>query len=194
MENKKTPPRWGSVVGILGIIFGALGLMGGTYELMMPAMFEMQEKMMDSMKNIEKSEKKQRAEKPPCPDDYNFSTNSDMSSPFDIMKEMWKVPPWYMKWAYVNGSLALILGAAYILASIFLLIVRVGAPIMFISVAALSMLRNAMAIGIGLSAGSFMAYWSVSSAVAGLLIDLVLIIIVMVSDKSAYAKNTNNAI
>ena len=46
MDSKKRPPAWGSAVGILGIIFGAMGLGGGTYELMMPALIDSQDEIL----------------------------------------------------------------------------------------------------------------------------------------------------
>ncbi len=95
-------------------------------------------------------------------------------------------PPWHRTWSLINGGLAGLLGAAYMLASIFLILVRSFAPAMFIAIAGASMLRNVVAFSVGISSGSFFMFWSVSSAVMGFLVDLVLVIVVFVSDKSDY--------
>ena len=186
-ENK--PPTWATVVGILGICFGALGLMGGAYELMMPMMLSMQKKMMAGMKESIK-EKPQasdpREAKPSVP-------KADPAAAFKFFDEFMSAPHWYPRFAYVNGGLQLLFSALYILAAVFLLLVKRGAATFFMWVAALSAIRNLAAVGIGLAAGSFFAFWSVGSGAAGFLIDLVLIIVVAVSDRSPYrAAQTNS--
>lgn len=114
----------------------------------------------------------------------------DPEAVFEAMDEFMTYPPWYKRFAFINGGLQLLLGALYILASIFLLLVKGGAATFFMTVAGISAVRNLVAIGIGLSAGSFFAFWTVTSGAVGFLIDLVLIIVVMVSDRSIYRKAT----
>jgi len=207
MTTDKKPPAWGMVVGILGICFGALGLMGGGYELMMPMMMSMQKKMMEGMresikekppaaaeKETEKprtAKRKQRAAdsgetRPPVP-------KVDPDAMFKTMEGLMSGPPWYERFAYINGGLQLLLSAVYILASAFLLLARRGAATLFLCVAGISALRNLTAVIVGLSAGSFFAFWSVTSGAGGLAIDLVLIIIVALSDRSAYRDRSNAA-
>lgn len=193
MENRRKTPTWGSVIGVLGIIFGALGMLGGTYELIMPKMIDMQQEMMVAMKEQAQAEQKRKSQQPNYPDDSSKKSDVDPTAMFDSMEKMWRIPPWYRTWSLVNGALALILGAAYILAAIFLIIVRAGAPTIFVGVAGLSIIRNLAALGLGISAGSFVAFWSASSSAMGLLIDLVLVIIVLVSDRSPYFNKTTEA-
>jgi hypothetical protein len=183
MTAERKAPTWGMVVGILGICFGALGLMGGGYELMMPMMMSMQKKMMEGMRQSVKErpqasaeEGKQKAEAPKV----------DPEAVFKTMEDFMSGPPWYEKFSYINGGMQLLLSALYILASAFLLLARRGAATFFIWVAAISALRSLTAVVVGLSAGSFLAFWSVASGTAGLAIDLVLIAIVAVSDRSPY--------
>jgi len=68
-----------------------------------------------------------------------------------------------------------------------LLVVRRGAATLFLWVAAASALRNLAAVGFAISAASFFAFWTVGSGAGGFLIDLVLVIVVAVSDRSAYS-------
>lgn len=185
MNTAQKPPSWATLVGVLGICFGVLGLIGGGYELMMPMMLSMQGRMMESMKESAK----EAAKKPRCPE--NGKTAQPDINPdamFESMKEFMTVPPWHTRFAYANGSLQLVLGALYILSSIFLMLLKRGAAMFFLAVASLSALRNIVAFGVGIYAGSFMAFWSVISGAGGLLIDLVLLIVVAVSDRSMYRR------
>ena len=191
MEPRKKPPTWGSVVGVLGICFGALGLLGGTYKLIMPAMFDMQNQMMESMKEAAKEAEKKKAEQSPWPGDKTrHGQNPPPDKVFESMENFWKFPPWYKTWSIANGVLQMILAAIYILACIFLLTVRRGAPTIFIGVAGASMIRNIASFGVGLASGSMLVFWSATSAVSGFLVDLVLVIVVAVSDRSAYFKDS----
>jgi hypothetical protein len=182
MSGEKKPPAWATIVGILGICFGALGLMGGGYELMMPMMMSMQKKMMEGMKDSIKQAPKASAPSAAKPSEPPV----DPRVIFKTFEEFMSMPPWYERFSYINGTLQLLLAALYILASVFLLVVRRGAATFFVAVAAVSSLRNLAAVAIGLSSGSFMAFWSVAAGAAGFLIDLVLSIVVLVSDRSAY--------
>ncbi|MEX2525969.1 MAG: hypothetical protein WD750_13495 [Gammaproteobacteria bacterium] len=56
---------------------------------------------------------------------------------------------------------------------------------------AVSMLRNVVSFSVGITAGSFAMFWSITSAVMGFMVDLVLVIVVLVSNKSDY-RPTNN--
>src|SRR6266540_573234 len=182
MSAEKKPPAWANIVGILGICFGALGLLGGSYEVMMPMMLSMQKKMMEGMKDsIKETRQASKAGKanPPEP-----KVNPD--AVFKTMEEFMSPPPWYEPFAYANGGLQLLLSALYILASVFLLLVKRGAATFFMSVASVSAVQGLAAVGFGLSASSFFAFWSVATGVVGFLIDLVLIIVVAVSDRSLY--------
>ena len=182
MSAERKPPTWGLVVGILGVCFGALGLVGGAYEIMMPMMLSMQKKMVQGIQ-LSARESAPAAEdcKPkPC------APKVDPDAAFRTMDEFMSAPPWYTPFAYANGGLQLLLGALYMLAALFLLLVKRGAATFFLWVASLSAVRNLVAIGAGISAGSFLAFWSVASGAGGFLVDLVLITVVAVSDRSAY--------
>jgi hypothetical protein len=175
VKTEKKTPTWVTVVGILGICFGALGLMGGSYEMAMPTMISMQKKMIESMKESAKEAR----EKSPYPDKPNQTqTQIDPTSMFETMEDFMSVPPWYSKYTYTNGSLQLTLGALYILASIFLLLGKRGAIPFFLSIAAVSAVRNIVALAAGICMTSFIAFWSMATGAWGFLIDLVLIIVV----------------
>ena len=191
MDSKKKPPAWGSAVGILGIIFGALGLVGGAHELMMPA-------MLDALK-VTKSMKPAVARKLPktensCPEaDGKSCEKGNPTVRFEPRKGQLARPDWAKSWFLVNGSLGLLLGGAYILASVFLLRVKRGAPTIFLGVLVACMLRNIISGGVVLSAGWVGAIWNFFTALSGFVIDLALLIVIVVSDKSPYSEMNNDA-
>lgn len=202
MSEKKKPPAWGTIVGILGIVFGLSGMLSSAYEIALPYMLAMQQQMMESMRDTiddtgsinpaeecEATANDQNEAELECFDTGEIAeTQAEVDEVFDTMVDMMAVPAWYKDWALINGGLGLILGAGYLLASIFLLLLRPGAPTLFMVIAGLSICRGGLAVAIVASAFSLMLFWSGVMAVVGLLIDVVLIIVVAVSDRSAYAK------
>jgi hypothetical protein len=182
MSAKKKPPTWANVIGILGICFGALGMIGGGYEIMMPLMIDIQGKMIESMKESTKS----------VPERSNYDKGEtaqlepDPEAMLQTMQDLMATPPWYSTFAFTNGGLQLLFGALLILSSIFLLVIKQGATTFFLTVAVLSAIRNITALSVGISMSSLMAFWSIVSGAGGFLIDLILIIVVMVSDRSIY--------
>ena len=189
MSKKKKPPAWGTIVGILGIVFGLSGMLSSACEIALPYMLAMQQQMMESMReNIddtdsaidpaeecETTESNQDEAELECLDTEEIAeTQVEVDEVFDTMIDMMKVPAWYKDWALINGGLGLILGAGYLLASIFLLLLRPGAPTLFMVIAGLSICRGGLAVAIVASAFSLMLFWSGVMAVVGLLIDVVL--------------------
>ena len=51
MSEKKKPPAWGTIVGILGIVFGLSGMLSSAYEIALPYMLAVQKQMMESMRD-----------------------------------------------------------------------------------------------------------------------------------------------
>lgn len=182
--SKSKVPTWANVVGIFGLCFGVMGVLGGTYQIMMPMMMRMQEHMIESIESAQKA----RSERPDpmCPGSVDPGGPRVPDPGFETMKQMWKIPPWYNTWATVNGSLQMLLGAAYILACIFMLSMRRGAPTIFVGVLIASLLRNTTAFGVGLASGTIMAWGSVTASAMGFLIDIVLLVVVLISDRSPY--------
>lgn len=151
MNEKKKPPTWANIIGILGICFGALGMVGGSYEIMMPLMMEMQGKMVESMK-------RSAAEQSESDGDDSTQPFHGPEEMFQTMQDLMAAPSWYSKFAYANGGLQLLFGGLLVLASIFLLIIKQGATTFFLTIAALSAVRNIVALGVGISTSSLMAF------------------------------------
>ena len=191
MDSKKKPPAWGSAVGILGVIFGIMGLVGGAHELMMPALLDALE--------VTKSMKPAIARKLPktenfCPQAGGKSCNNVAPTlRFEHRKGQLARPDWAKSWFLVNGSLGLLLGGAYILASVFLLLVKRGAPTIFLGVLVAGMLRNIVSGGVAISGGWVGGIWNIGAALSGFVIDLALLIVIVVSDKSPYSEMKNDA-
>ena len=217
--DRKKPPSWASVVGVMGLIFGLSGMGNGAYEIAVPYIFALQQQIMDAIEetgefdepSLECSadnadaewtdsdtddeyavEEEGAGEEALDEDEVDADTQAQIDEITHMMADMFATPPWYQKWTALNGSLALLLGAAYLLASIFLLLLRPGAPRLFMWVAGLSICRGVMAASVVASSFSIMMLWSGLSAVVGILIDVVLIIVVSVSDRSAYAASAEN--
>ncbi len=180
-------PKWVTIVGILAIIFGCLGVLAGGQQLMMPKMLKMQKEMFTEFsKNIEKHQ----AETSSSEDNIDDQTKNleepalpDISKSFD---KMFDVPPWFEKWSLISGVLKSLVSALYLFAGIWLLLMKLNSVKLFYCAAGISIALNIVEIIVAFSASSFMIMAAGAGDAFGLLIDVVLIIVVVTGDKSAF--------
>ena len=179
-------PTWVTVVGVLGIIFACLGILGAGQEMMMPKMMKMQRDMFtDFSEMIEAEMEKERAkqsytgEQPPGGDEFPMGF-------FDSIMNMFDFPEWYDTWSIIAGILKLLVCAFFLLASIQLLQLKPSSIHLFYGAAAASIVLGVFKGAIALSAGSFIAMAMMVGGVLGIIIDVILIIVVATGDKAAF--------
>lgn len=181
MTDRPKAPTWATLVGVLGLCFGALGTITGAYGVLTPAMLSMQRELVGTMRQSM----------------ANGSTASNggtlLGNPEGFIERLMTVPRWYVRWSVANGVAQILLGVAYLLSALFLLLMRRHAPGLFIAIAGASLLRNLIAIGVAVFTASLLAYWALGSAVCGALVDLTLLVTVALSDKSAYRESAAGA-
>ena len=179
-------PTWVTVVGVLGIIFACLGILGAGQEMIMPKMMKMQKEMFtDFGEMIEAEMEKERAkqsfngEQPPGGDEFPMDF-------FDSILNMFDFPEWYGTWSIIAGILKLIVCAFFLLASIQLLQLKPSSIHLFYGAAGASITLAVFKGAIALSAGSFIAMAMMVGGVFGIIIDIILIIVVVTGDKAAF--------
>jgi hypothetical protein len=180
-------PKWATIVGILAIIFGCLGVLTGGQQVMMPKIIKMQKEMFTEFsKNIEKHQ----AEPSSSDNNINDQTkNSEEPVSPDISKyfdKMFDLPPWFGKWSLISGVLKSLVSALYLFAGIWLLLMKQNSIRLFYFAAGVSIALSIVELVVYFSTSSFMIMAVGFGNAFGLLIDIVLIIVVVTGDKSAF--------
>jgi hypothetical protein len=164
-------PTWATVVGVLGIIFGCLGIIGAGQEIFMPKIMQAQKEMFSK---IEETVAKQQP-------------NKQSVEIFKTMEKMWEVPTWFGQWSMFTGIAKALISAMYLLASIWLLMIKSVSIRLFYLAAGLSCVLGIIKCVVAFSAlSSFIGIAMAAGSTFGSLIDIVLIIAVATGDKSAF--------
>ena len=179
-------PTWVTVVGVLGIIFSCLGILGAGQEMMMPRMVKMQMEMFsDFEKMIEAEMEREMTDQPYS--DGDFRGNAEFpTGMFKSFMKMMDYPDWFGTWSIISGILKLMVAAFFLLASIRLLQLKPSSINLFYWAAGASISLGVIKGGVAISAGSFLAMTMVIGGVFGILIDIVLIIVVATGNKAVF--------
>ncbi len=161
-------PTWVKVIGILGIIFGCTGILGSFQLMVMPKVFEFQQKIvgvaMDEARH-----------------DADFPVGLR-----EVLEGFWDLPEWFGVWAIVFGLAGLIVAAFYLFSAIQLLQVKTSSDKMMIGALLASIILAAIQALTIITSGSFMSIMFVMGAGFSLVIDLVLLIVILTSDRSMF--------
>ena len=183
-------PTWATVVGVLGIIFSCLGILGAGQEIIMPKIFKFQKEMISDFKEIIQEEiEKERANQL----DQEGGINSSADIPMGIFQSFIKMmdfPDWFGTWSIISGILKLLVSGFFLLASIRLLQIKPSSIRLFYWAAGSSIALGVLKGMVALSAVSFMAIAMMFGGVFGIVIDIVLIIIVATGNKEAFFRQS----
>jgi len=169
-------PSWPKVVGILGIIFGAFGVIGGAQLMATPSIMEFQKGMMSNMEKLSERQDFNRRNSGPPPKEV-----------FKMVKKMWDTPEWFDTWCMVGGALAVIISGFYVFAAIRILQIKPGATGLFYSAAGLAIALALVKVAVAVSLGSLMSIGMMVGAIVGGIADIVLFIVVASGSKEMFA-------
>jgi hypothetical protein len=178
-------------VGVLGILFGCLGILGGGQDLLMPKMVKMQKEMMEGFAKAPPQANQNQAPGSTSTnpqDNKATARNAPDPAVFKTMEKMWDFPEWFGTWSIIVGSSKALISAFYLFAAICLLQVKPFAIRLFYWAAGASIALSTLKFAVAISAFSFMGMAMMAGGIFGALIDVVLIIVVATSDKSAFSK------
>ena len=183
-------PTWATVVGVLGIIFSCLGILGAGQEIIMPKVFKFQKEMLSDFEEIIEEEiEKERINQL----DQEGGNKSGAEIPLGMFKsftKMFDFPDWFGTWSIISGILKLLVSAFFLLASIRLLQMKKSSINLFYWAAGSSIALGVLKGIVAVSAVSFMAIAMMFGGVFGIIIDIVLIIVVVTGDKEAFYRQT----
>ena len=180
MTNLPKPPLWAMIIGILGFCLGAFGTIAGAQDVAMPYVFAIQKQAAATIsKSLEESAGPgaMGAGSAPPAAEHAWS---------DTVQSLLSGPAWYTRYSLAMGIARTLLGAACMLASLLLILVRPGADFCFMLVLGLSAARNLTALVIGVAVGSVFSYWAAASGIVGFLLDIIMVVSCVISNRSAY--------
>ena len=168
-------PTWATIVGILGIVFGGIGLMNAVNTAILPYLLEWQKGFMQSFI-----------------DSMPAAKNGDAAGqdPAAMFETLWgPMPSWFKIWCLVVGLLGIALSAAYIYSAISMLQMKRQAIRLFY-------LFSGAAIVLALTRGivaalavRMMGLNVLMASVASIAFHIVMMLVVQTSNKSAYFEN-----
>jgi len=180
-------PTWAIVVGILLLLGGGCSLTKNAQSIYTPQMLEMQQKMMNKM-----ADSSPRFENDSLPthsiSEESKANNEVFKNMTESMQEMFFMSEFTKKWTVRLGIIGLIVASIYILSGVFLLIKKPFSIQLVYFALLLSVLFSITQSVILTSdaASGFMAKSSALSNIFGIVFDIILLIIIVLMDKSAY--------
>jgi len=181
-------PTWATIVGVLAIIFGIIGVFGGAQEMAMPSMVEMQKQMMTSLSQG-KTPDGETAPKMTLEMEKDGNVERvEMSQLFEAMEDKFKIPDWYESWAIVFGIVSMIVAGLYLLAGIFLLMTKQSAIKVFYIAIALSVAWAVFEAAFFSRMGSAILMAKIPGSIASIVIDVILVFVVFIGSKEAFVE------
>jgi hypothetical protein len=164
-------PTWVTVIGVLAIIFGCLGVMNATSTIMLPRMLEFQKSFMQSILSS-------------IPAQPQGPGGKDVAAAFE---SFWgPVPGWFHAWSLAAGLLGLALSILYMYAAISLLQTKRHAVKLFYVCSGAAMV---LALARGCAAAyalRLIGFNVLMGSTTSLAFHAVLLLVVATNDKSAF--------
>lgn len=184
-------PRWATVIGVFGIVLSCFGIMGAGQEMFMPKMIEMQKEMFVAMRESA-TEQQESPSETTVPEQGNVQPNFpiEMVVPMQKMLEM---PDWFGRFALFSGITKAAISAFYLFASIWLLLFKPSAIRLFYVAAGLSIAHAIIKGIVAVSQHSMMGIMMMFGGAFSVFIHIVLIIVVVLSNKESFQLNTKPA-
>jgi hypothetical protein len=175
-------PTWATVVGILGIIFGSMGIIGSFQIMFMPQMLEWQKTIMADFHGEVPKEEVTNVE-------VGVEQSENTPTSFGIFgswEEMFTFPDWFKQWCIVSGVIKLLISAIILYASIGLLQLKKSAIGIFCFASIANILYGIGSAIVAVTSLSFIAASMMMGSMFEGVIDFVLLVVVMSSSKEAF--------
>ncbi len=202
-------PTWATVVGVLGIIFGLLGILGGGQLAVMPAILEFQKEMFSDLQGtVEKAQeealKKAEEEAKAAAEEDGEGTTGEAAGesviapvrpgppmpfkgPFKMFERFMNIPEWYKVWCVVGGLLSVVVSGFLIFSSIWLLQTKQSAiSFMYWALGADIVLSLAKAFT-SMLAFTIMGIGAIVGGLFWIALNVVLFVVIVTGDKRAFA-------
>jgi cellulose synthase/poly-beta-1,6-N-acetylglucosamine synthase-like glycosyltransferase len=184
---KTTRPDWVSAVGVIAIIFAVFGLLGGVQSMVTPRILAFQRNLFDDLdvsgeEFLSELEKSAGGEGPPH---LFFSMFGGM---FRYLHRLLNPPAWYAAWLVWGGALKILTSGFYLLAALLLLNLKPPSIPLFYAAGSARILLGIAERMLALRAMALPGMLMLFSGFAaiGVVVDIVLLVVVIAGDKSAF--------
>lgn len=189
-------PTWMKLIGIFMIILGAMSLLSGISEMTSSSWEEMQEELKEISPDYEIQDVNGAAET-----EQNFpeSTTDEQSEKIEspqtgvefadkLIEQAINIPKWYIDLTPKIGAITALLALLYLAAGILLLVQKQARFRLLVTALVLAMTWNVALIGMASASGNWIIMMIIPSALGGLIIDAVFLIVCLVSGKKLKAE------
>lgn len=205
-------PTWAIIVGILMLLFGGCDLMGDLQRIKAPKMLEIQEDLIvNIVKSVDQKEKEDRSRDSLSQNvetdvlmdslnsillehdgDTSHLGTEDMSELLENMTDMLHVSEYSKKWMVRFGYIGIFVSIIYLLGGVFLLIkqwfsIRLVISALGLSIAFAIFQMVIMSMDDG---GGIVSTFSSIGYTLSIIIDIILLVIVIASDKTYFMPET----
>jgi hypothetical protein len=180
-------PTWATIVGILGIFFGCLGLLGAVRIIVMPHLMELQAEVLKSLQQSIENLEVSTGQQMPLERSSTENAMKAREDTADELENIYDLPDWYGTWSLVAGLLAAIASGLYVFASIRLLQVKPSAIKLFYLAVGLSITVTLLRCLVATASRSLMAPDVLVGSIPAMVIHTVLVTVVATGNKEAFA-------
>jgi len=171
-------PGWVIVIGTLGIIISLMGIIGTSKSIIVPRVLEFVQNeiltdLEDILEDIYEGEAWEFEELPP-------------EELLEVARKFLTLPDWFYKLSVVFGIIGFFIYVYYLFSSVWFILIKKNAVLLFYIAIALSMCLSLSRIIAASFSRSFIGFIFMSGSVIGIAINIILLIVIAVSDKSAF--------
>lgn len=167
-------PGWVIVIGIIGIIISLIGIIGTGKSMIVPRVLEfVQNEILPNLEDIYEGEGWEYEELPP-------------EELVEMSRKFLSLPDWFYKLSVIFGIIGFLIYVYYLFSSVWLILVKKNAVQLFYIAIALSMFLSLSRIIAASFSRSLIGFIFMSGSVIGIAINIILLVIVAISDKSAF--------
>ncbi|WP_276783771.1 hypothetical protein [Thalassolituus oleivorans] len=179
-------PTWATIVGVLAITFGIMGIFSGAKDIAMPSILEMQKEMMMSFSNGKTPDGKDLPQITWEFEKDGEKQKIEISKMFEGAQEQFQFPDWYKSWAVVIGLVSIAAATLYLFSGIFLLMKKPLAVKVFYVTISVSIAWACIQTLIFAQSGNGMLMAEIPMFIPSILIDIILLIVVLTGNKDAF--------
>jgi hypothetical protein len=167
-------PGWVIVIGIMGIIISLMGIVGTGKSMIAPRVVEfIQNELLPDLEDIYEGKAWEYEELPP-------------EELLEMARKFLTLPDWFYKLSIIFGIIGFFIYVYYLFSSVwFILIKKNSVRLLYIAIA-LSMFLSLSRIIAASFTRSFIGFIFMSGSVIGIAINIILLIVIAVSDKSVF--------
>lgn len=170
-------PTWATVISVLGIIFSLFGMLGAGQDVAMPMMMKFQKQMISQFQEIQEKQMQRKGSE---------SDAEEFNQVKETMEKIWRTPEWFGTFSVMTGILKLLICGFGLFAYITLLQVKPHAIKLVYWAISLAIGLTVLKGAISVASMSIMAMVMGFGSAFGVVVNIVLLIVVAVSDKSDY--------